>query len=308
MSFFQKFPTIEYDLQETNVLSTRVDIFRHVDVTGVKSDSYINYLYYEIMDGERPDIVSHKLYNTPNYYWTFFIINDFLQAGFNKWYKSQFDFDRGLELEYGNHGAFIFKPNYTTADNVLGGLDLTLEGLQFVKVGGSPQDTAKIEKFHPFMQQLITMDATSDSFYDSSGTYHFGFSSDVTESQKLDFLSKYTAHLNKLLTYSTQSSSSISLLTESDLSTYTYTPERAYSSLLDSPYRFKAIDNPASTFEEDEEIGAIDALINGFGSIDSFNSWFEYESRENEKSKKIIYVSPSYIERFVDTYKNLINS
>jgi hypothetical protein len=318
MSFFQQFPKIQYDLQETNVLSTRFDIFRHVDVTNAQTDSYSNYLFYDIKDGERPDVVSQKLYNTPDYYWTFFIINDFLQAGFNKWYKSQLDFYRGLELEYDDHGALIFIPNYSidpdrelrlNAANVFGGLDVTTDGLRLVRTGGSPADSAKIKKFDPFMQQLITFEATSDSFYDSGGTYHFGFSSDITPTNRKTFLSNYLTHLKKIGRVANEAFNDLNTpFAESDLSTYTYTPERAYSSLLEAPYRFKASDNPASTFEEDEEIGALDALLNQYGSISNFKSWFDYEYEENEKSRKIIYISPFYIERFVDSYKNLINS
>ena len=304
MSFFKQFPKINYDLQETNQLSRRVDIFRHVDVSGINTDNYTNYLYYEIKDGERPDIVSHKLYSTPNYYWTFFIINDFLQAGFNKWYKSDADLHRGLELEYDDLGALIFIPNYTSAANLIGGLDITFEGLRFALVGGSPQETAKIEKFDAFMQQMVISGTSSSSFYNSDGTYHFAFSSDASSSGKLDFLEKYTAHLKKIDIIPEESAT----LSESNLSSYTYTPERAYSSLLTAPYKFKAIDDPASTFDKDDEIGAIDALNNDFGSVDSYRSWFDYETEENEKRRKILFIIPEQIEGFVQRYKNLINA
>lgn len=321
MSFFKQFPKINYDLQETNVFSRRVDIFRHVDVASINTDVYTNYLFYEIKDGERPDIVSHKLYGTPDYYWTFFIINDFLQAGFNSWYKSQNDFHRGLDFEYANLGSLIFTPNYTTAANVLGGLDLTIEGLRFARVGSSPQDMAKISTFDPFMQSLRTSDATDPSFYDSGGTYHFAFSSDMTEVNKLDFLQKYTAHLKNIYDPEEDDSEGLppeaATLVESNLTAHTYTPTRAYSSLLESPYRFKANTNLLETtkddidyfhFEEGELIGAVDALVNGYASIDSYQSWFEHELEENELKRKILYVSPSKVEGFVERYKNLINS
>ena len=97
-------------------------------------------------------------------------------------------------------------------------------------------------------------------------------------------------------------------LSESDLSSYTYTPERAYSSLLTAPYKFKATDDPASTFVEGEEIGAIDALNNDFGSVDSYRSWFDYETEENEKRRKILFILPEHIEGFAQRYKTLINA
>lgn len=319
MAFFQQFPTIEYDLQETNELSTRFDIFRHVDVVNAQIDDFTSYLYYEIKDGERPDIVSYKLYDTTDYYWTFFIINDFLQAGFNEWYKSSFDFHRGLELEYDDHGALIFLPNYTTKENVIGGLDVTYEDLRLARVGSSPQDTAKIERFDPFMLQMITHDASSDSFYDSSGTYHFAFSSTATAAGKNAWLETYKAHLVDIgypVIYDDGNTIPVSNITEGDLPKITYTAERAYSLLLDAPWRFKSIlenvDKEANVVQttikaKDDVIGAYDALIKGQGSISNYKSWYEYENEKNEANRKIKYVRRELVEQFADEYKRLIN-
>jgi len=321
MSFFQQFPTIDYDLQETNQFSKRFDIFRHVDVSTTQSDEFTSYLYYQVKDGERPDIVSYKLYDTPDYYWTFFVINDFLQAGFNEWYKSSFDFHRGLELEYGDHGALIFLPNYSTevvggqtvakAENAISGLNVTYSDLRLARVGSSPQDTAKIERFDPFMLQLITHEASSDSFYNSSGTYHFAFSSTATNAGKTAWLALFKTHLVNLGIINIDTT-----IAEGDLPTYTYTPERAYSSLLDAPFRFKStvVDqnfeaDVVQTTEKakDDVIGAYDALLRGQGDITNFKSWYEYELDKNEANRQIQYVRPEFIEQFADEYKALIN-
>ena len=312
MSFFKQFPKIEYDLQETNQFSKRFDIFRHVDVSTAQSDEFTSYLYYQVKDGERPDIVSYKLYNTPDYYWTFFVINDFLQAGFNEWYKSSFDFNRGLEIEYGDHGALIFLPNYTTKANAISGLDVTYSDLRLARVGSSPQDTAKIERFDPFMLQLITHEASSDSFYNSSGTYHFAFSSTATNAGKTAWLKIFTDHLINLELINEGET-----LSEGDLPTYTYTPERAYSSLLDAPFRFistvpnKDFSLPVvqtTVKAKDDVIGAYDALLKGQGEISNFKSWYEYELDNNEANRQIQYVRKEFIEEFADEYKRLINS
>jgi len=312
MSFFKQFPKIDYDLQETNQFSKRFDIFRHVDVSTAQSDEFTTYLYYQVKDGERPDIVSYKLYNTPDYYWTFFVINDFLQAGFNEWYKSSFDFNRGLEIEYGDHGALIFLPNYTTKANAISGLDVTYSDLRLARAGSSPQDTAKIERFDPFMLQLITHEASSDSFYNSSGTYHFAFSSTATNSGKTAWLKIFADHLLNLELINEGET-----LSEGDLPTYTYTPERAYSSLLDAPFRFIStvsdVDFKADVVQttvkaKDDVIGAYDALLKGQGEISNFKSWYEYELDNNEANRQIQYVRKEFIEEFADEYKRLINS
>ena len=312
MSFFKQFPKIEYDLQETNQFSKRFDIFRHVDVSTTQSDEFTSYLYYQVKDGERPDVVSYKLYDTPDYYWTFFVINDFLQAGFNEWYKSSFDFNRGLEIEYGDHGALIFLPNYTTKANAISGLDVTYSDLRLARVGSSPQDTAKIERFDPFMLQLITHEASSDSFYNSSGTYHFAFSSTATNAGKTAWLEIYKTHLLNLGLINIDTT-----IAEGNLSTYTYTPERAYSSLLDAPFRFIStvsdVDFSLPVVQttvkaKDDVIGAYDALLRGQGDISNFKSWYEYELDNNEANRQIQYVRKEFIEEFADEYKRLINS
>lgn len=74
--YFTHFPTTKYDLFFDNQKSDVVDIFRVVKVKKQFKDDVTFYTYYNIQDGERPDIVSTKLYGTPDYYWTFFMVND----------------------------------------------------------------------------------------------------------------------------------------------------------------------------------------------------------------------------------------
>ena len=132
MSFFKQFPQIDYDIQENGEISKIYDIYRHVDVVNKKTDDFTSYTFYEIKDGDRPDIISQKLYGTPDYYWTFFIINDFLQHGYNYFYKSYQTFMRGLQLEYEGKGALVVLPNYDTSFNILGGIDISND---IIKIG-----------------------------------------------------------------------------------------------------------------------------------------------------------------------------
>ena len=99
--------------------------------------------------------------------------------------------------------------------------------------------------------------------------------------------------------------------------TYTYTPERAYSSLLDAPFRFistvsdvnfKADVVQTTVKAKDDVIGAYDALLKGQGEISNFKSWYEYELDNNEANRQIQYVRKEFIEEFADEYKRLINS
>lgn len=58
------------------------------------------YTYYEMLPGERPDTVSQKLYDTPEFYWTFFLLNDHLKSGLNNWYLTDNQLEKYLAKEY----------------------------------------------------------------------------------------------------------------------------------------------------------------------------------------------------------------
>ena len=103
MAFFKKFPKIKYDFNREGVVNNIVDIFRQVRPLQNFVDDFSSYRYYEIQDGERPDIVSKRLYDNPDYYWTFFIINDFLHDGLSSWPMTQQDLDEYIEKEYSGY-------------------------------------------------------------------------------------------------------------------------------------------------------------------------------------------------------------
>lgn len=100
MSLFKQFPKIDYDLELTNELQTLIDISRLVDANDILSADSVAYTKYNIIDGARPDIISQLLYNTPEYYWTFFIANDHLKDGYRAWPKSEVGFEKYIEENY----------------------------------------------------------------------------------------------------------------------------------------------------------------------------------------------------------------
>lgn len=113
MSFFKNFPRTKYEFGDSSVKTNIVDLFRYIKLSDtVSNDNIETYRYYEIHDGERPDVVSYKLYGTPDYYWTFFIINDHLRNGFQCWPLSTQEFEAYMDIEY--EGTIISgKPEVT---------------------------------------------------------------------------------------------------------------------------------------------------------------------------------------------------
>ena len=69
------FPTEGYDYYRDGIVQNVVGIYKSIRPLQNFIDNLSGYNYYEIKNGERPDIVSQRLYGTVNYYWVFFIIN-----------------------------------------------------------------------------------------------------------------------------------------------------------------------------------------------------------------------------------------
>jgi hypothetical protein len=98
--FFRNFPFTTYQFDENGVNTKIADIFRYVHTTDQIIDDANSYKFYQIHDGERPDVVSYKLYGTPDYYWTLFIVNDSLHKGIRGWPLSNHEFNTYMENQY----------------------------------------------------------------------------------------------------------------------------------------------------------------------------------------------------------------
>lgn len=98
--YFQGFPTIQYNLQDESHTIEVVDIFRTVKPKQSLKDDILLYNKYTIQDGERPDHVSQKLYGTPDYYWTFFMVNENMTNVFTDWPLSRKEVQDYVAIKY----------------------------------------------------------------------------------------------------------------------------------------------------------------------------------------------------------------
>jgi hypothetical protein len=98
--YFQNFPLTQYDIFYDGQKTDVVDIFRIVKVKNQYKDNVTFYTYYNIQDGERPDVVSSKLYGTSRYFWTFFMLNDNLVNYYNDWPLSNQDMQELITHKY----------------------------------------------------------------------------------------------------------------------------------------------------------------------------------------------------------------
>lgn len=109
--FFRNFPRVDYDHFENGVKTKIVDLFRFVKPIEQFKDELDLYSYYQVQEGDRPDVVSQLIYNTPEYYWTFFIINEHLRSGISAWPLSSDEFEKYISEEY-NGIVVTCRPHY----------------------------------------------------------------------------------------------------------------------------------------------------------------------------------------------------
>jgi len=124
MNFFKHFPIIEYKFgNETNS-----DIFRNItlyaDAIDQIRDETSLYEDYTITENERPDQLSFRFYNSSNYYWTFYLMNNKLRE--SGWPLSNAQLLKHAEKQYKNKtittsSAIINFPTFfKTGDTISG--------------------------------------------------------------------------------------------------------------------------------------------------------------------------------------------
>lgn len=79
MAFFNNFPRIDYKFGDEILPSRFQNLSVYIDLIDQVTDDANFYEKYTIIDGERPDILSYKLYGTTDLYWTFFLLNEKLR-------------------------------------------------------------------------------------------------------------------------------------------------------------------------------------------------------------------------------------
>ena len=106
MSFFTQFPKTSYSINNDGIKNQITDIYRYVDVIDKLATNVTAYSLIEIENGERPDNLSHRLYGTPDYYWTFMILNDQFKDGLTAWPKSYNEIRRKILNDFSDVGIF----------------------------------------------------------------------------------------------------------------------------------------------------------------------------------------------------------
>lgn len=328
MSFFQQFPKINYDLILDGSQTSVVDIFRNVDVNDVLSDSTNAYQWLNIVNGDRPDIVSYKLYGDVRYYWTFFILNDSLKGGLQDWPKSHAELERFLEDQYDAYSVIEFS-NITQTTATLNGLDMTNPNIYLTNTSALRRENEtkndpnpanrfvaprwKVFKYDPARFQLwITKPEYLNTGGISSFTYgvNNGFSLTSTDATWLETYSKWL-HDNNITLWqnivANSENSSTSDLFYTNLQSYVVFLPRisatgnryAWYVGREAPIDFTD-QNGASKTTLDIRTGNI------IGNA-TVITYADHEITENDDKARIRVLTPAVVRSFAEAFEEMIN-
>lgn len=76
MLYFKDFQDVFYNFGNEATPTLTQNLSRYVDVVDQIKDDISFLTFYTVIEGMRPDQVSMQLYDTPLYYWTFYLLND----------------------------------------------------------------------------------------------------------------------------------------------------------------------------------------------------------------------------------------
>jgi hypothetical protein len=159
-NYFKNFPITSYNFKDnSNSRTLVVDIFRNIR-TDIKIDDASAYTLYEIQENERPDQISQMFYDTPEYYWTFFIINEHLSDGLHSWPKEYNELQDLIKEKY----TKTFITGYINS-GYTGNNHLVLDQEWVVGetiVGNNTGHTAEIAEIDVFMNRLEIINATGN--------------------------------------------------------------------------------------------------------------------------------------------------
>jgi len=270
MAFFRLFPKVGYDLNNTGVLQNIVNIYRSVRPLQEFVDDISSYKLYEIKNGERPDIVSQRLYDSPDFYWTFFIVNEYLHDGLASWPMSQEDLQTYMAKEY-NGFAITTRPIIRrNSDQLIIDHENSLSGrfqLGETLTGSANNATGTITRKNIDLNQLIVQDCT--------GT----------------FVGDPDANPNIIETVTGGT-------TEDSVDTY-----RVFK-YIDAPYYYYREDDP------EKRIADNGIFIEGATPESDLNyvTNREYLINSNDERSRMRVIDPQYIGQFVDKFEEIINN
>ena len=102
--YFETFPKLLYDIDNTKNFKLVTDIFRRIKVREQLKENAALFSRYDVPSGEQPETTSYKHFGTTDYFWIILLLNDITDRYYG-WPLSDQDFEKYVKDKYANPGA-----------------------------------------------------------------------------------------------------------------------------------------------------------------------------------------------------------
>ena len=126
MAYFDMFPNIYYSAKGDGKFTIMKDIMSRVKMISSVKENVLGFDYYDVKDGETPEMIAHKYYGDVNLHWTIFIANDIIDY-YEDWPMSTQRFEEFVKNKYTNPQAIHhYEISQTSGDTTVSYTHLTL--------------------------------------------------------------------------------------------------------------------------------------------------------------------------------------
>tara|TARA_Y100000385_G_scaffold179013_1_gene184982 strand:- start:91 stop:612 length:522 start_codon:yes stop_codon:yes gene_type:complete len=131
--YFNKFQKIQYDIKGDGNLYTMTNLMRRVKFNNIVKSNIISFDFYDVQDGDTPEIIAYYYYENIDLYWTILLANDIIDI-YSQWPMSvpkfeQYVYDKYTDINAvhhyeiyqasGNTNTIIEIPNNTGYSNAV---------------------------------------------------------------------------------------------------------------------------------------------------------------------------------------------
>ena len=99
--YFETFPKLLYDIDNTKNFKLVTDIFRRIKVREQLKENAALFSKYDVPSGEQPETTSYKHFGTTDYFWIILLLNDITDRYYG-WPLSEQDFEKYVTDKYTN--------------------------------------------------------------------------------------------------------------------------------------------------------------------------------------------------------------
>ena len=104
MAYFDMFPEIDYNSKGNGKTTTLKNLLTRVKVVAKVEEDIFNFDYYNVKDGETPEMIAHKYYGDINLHWTILVANDVIDY-YEDWPMGVQRFEQFVKDKYENPAA-----------------------------------------------------------------------------------------------------------------------------------------------------------------------------------------------------------